>query len=295
MTKSKLSRLVEIIEERLKRTSSEEAEIEKTIIASLKNGREFKCSSLEKIFKLDNGPKNRIIKLEIDFNLKKNSVRIIYRNRKNYLNKNISVEVVDENMLLANETLGLIEEQIERTIKDDIFYKISNYLKSDSPIVKNYLFMLMILFLLLMTTLVGLNSEDDVTLGEYQLTQNDVSILNNIEKNISNREDKVDYIYNFIQIIKEDITIKSEDNLNYLSILTDWKIYFILIPILVIIGIFIYIILYCYPEIVFAWGDMEEKYNKIKDRRSFLWKIIISSFLVGILVNGFVIAVTSYL
>lgn len=59
----------------------------------------------------------------------------------------------------------------------------------------------------------------------------------------------------------------------------------VIIPILVLVGAGLFLLSTCYPRAVFLWGDGIERYERIKQRRTFVWGVIIVATLVSVVAN----------
>jgi len=67
---------------------------------------------------------------------------------------------------------------------------------------------------------------------------------------------------------------------------------FQVLPLLIIIGATGYMVIYCYPRRVFAWGDIAENYANLVARRYWLWSAVIIALILGIVGNLFVSSLT---
>jgi hypothetical protein len=67
---------------------------------------------------------------------------------------------------------------------------------------------------------------------------------------------------------------------------------FQVLPLLIIVGATGYVIIYCYPRHVFAWGDIAGSYATLVARRNWLWSVVIIALILGILGNLFVSSLT---
>src|SRR5262249_14768145 len=65
--------------------------------------------------------------------------------------------------------------------------------------------------------------------------------------------------------------------------LTQWRTILVLAPAIIIVVAFLYLFISCYPPAVFLWGDAEEEYKALVNKRRFIWSTIIASLFVGIL------------
>jgi hypothetical protein len=58
-----------------------------------------------------------------------------------------------------------------------------------------------------------------------------------------------------------------------------------LLPMLVSLVLLWYLLKYCYPPAVFAWGDSGRHYQRLLDRRKNVWSILVTVIVLGFLVN----------
>ena len=66
-------------------------------------------------------------------------------------------------------------------------------------------------------------------------------------------------------------------------------------PLVALIATAIYLLVYCYPNALFLWGDAIGRYEHLKHTRAILWPIIIGTAVVGLLTNAFRAGIISYL
>ncbi len=78
-----------------------------------------------------------------------------------------------------------------------------------------------------------------------------------------------------------------------LNSISDWRFSAILLPILVLIGS-ILVLARSYPSAVFLWGDAEEWYRNILNRRAWVWNVIIGALLVGLVGNIAIFGISSF-
>ena len=62
--------------------------------------------------------------------------------------------------------------------------------------------------------------------------------------------------------------------------------YFLVVPIVIVLGCIVALLTTCYPASVFLWGDEIDRYNRTLQRRKALWGIIIGVAVVGVLGNS---------
>jgi hypothetical protein len=72
------------------------------------------------------------------------------------------------------------------------------------------------------------------------------------------------------------------------------EIIFLLVPPGVVIASALYLLLVCYPNALFLWGDWIGRYDALKQTRTLLWSIIIGTTIVAVLTNVFKEGLTSW-
>lgn len=75
--------------------------------------------------------------------------------------------------------------------------------------------------------------------------------------------------------------------------LNETRTYLIGIPSLVALLSAFAAIFWFYPRNVFSWGDCGENYERIVERRKFIWYGVVLSLVIGVLGNLFVVGATT--
>ncbi len=73
------------------------------------------------------------------------------------------------------------------------------------------------------------------------------------------------------------------------------EILLLLAPPIVVVALALYLVIVCYPNALFLWGDSIGRYETLKQTRTLLWSIIIGTTVVGVLTNVFREGLTSWL
>lgn len=281
LSRSKFTRLCEVIENKLKKTSTE-CDFQKKFEVTMKDGKNITIPELDDIFNLDNTRRNYIVDIDITYTMPdKDSIISINFNGDKF--KGIYSIVSGPNLTWANETIAEIEEQIERTIPEGIFYKI-NPMSS----------MWVTVFLGLIASLVGFfGALNGLEQTRSNLPENMVSQLKYLETKAVTNDAKINYIYNYIKMSVNTSQLKKTQNVA--SYLTDWRMYCVGVPLIIIVMAIIYQFKYSYPRAVFEWGDMEDVHKKTVERRKLLWNVVIVSILTGILSSLFVFGLSSFI
>jgi hypothetical protein len=199
----------------------------------------------------------------------------------------VSVLVRSNNGVWTGETLSVVEEQIDRMLQRGAMEFLSY--KRGSPF-----------FTLVIVTLMSLGSALLITRGfdrpgwhladRMWLSDQDLRELEPIATNPALAKDHL------AEVLSRQIGNVLRDRRAEASVwvsVTRWRSILIFAPALVIALAFLYLLFKCYRSAVFPWGDAEEWYKSITNRRRFIWSAMIASLLVGILGNLFVFALSS--
>jgi hypothetical protein len=180
----------------------------------------------------------------------------------------------------VNETISEIEEQIERTIQRDLIYRIKSL-----PFFTSIATLAICILVLVGSLAIMKTSEENM--NRLGLSLEDKKQLIELKKSVETTEQKIDFIYSvLVNSVKEKDRIKLFDSFSKPST------YFIITPMVVIILTFAYLIANCYPVYVFDIGDYGEYYRKIVERRKYLWSLLFSSLIIGIIANLFVFGIS---
>ncbi|MEI4770926.1 hypothetical protein WAX74_14985 [Psychrobacillus sp. FJAT-51614] len=279
LSRSKLTRLCEVIE---KRFNKESLEFRRIFSVTLINSKNLILNNLNELFELDNGPKNEIKKLEILYS----STNGEYGVEISFIKKSVpQIEIMlsSPDYMWSNELVAEVEEQVERTLQSGFVWNLVSS--------RNFsIFLPLIGFFIASVFMTFFISDDKF------FTPNEASINQLLDMaEVSNTTDKkIDFIYNYLKnsLPKENTQSISS---NKVSFFMEWKFYLILVPLIVMVSILFYLFKYMYPKAIFEWGDIEEHYKTIVDRRKFLWSVVLISFIVGAFASLFATGVTSYI
>ncbi len=281
LDKSKAVRINDIIDTNFKKANVDSIKTEFKI--TLSNEKELNLDMFSNIFQIDNGRKNKVEKLLLQWNASNNDVSISFTDK-----PSVKVDVTGTDLDWTNELFAEIDEQVERTKVFSLIHKFKG---------EGYLFRLIILMIFSISILIlGQIFSNDIS-ERPNISNADKSVLTEMATNARTTDEKITFLFE-VQLKSFNIGIQNEkpksffDNLGvYFS---DWRTYMIIIPIISILGILWYLLARCYPVSVFDWGDMADEYKKIIERRKLLWNIVIGSIIIGILTNFFVFSVTSF-
>jgi len=66
-------------------------------------------------------------------------------------------------------------------------------------------------------------------------------------------------------------------------------------PLVAVIAAALYLLVHCYPNALFLWGDAIGRYENLKQTRNILWPVIVGTTVVDLLINAFSAGLLSYL
>jgi hypothetical protein len=286
---SKLSRLLNVIEERFKGISEEfTAKYEITT----KKGKSFKTTKIDEIMNHDNPINNPIIDLDITYLDNKDEVKNICHIQYDTEDSRIRVNIDTEEAKSGSDLFAEIEEQIERSIVTNWIYTLK---KQAFHEIMTVLTLIIIIPVMLFASIFTATSED-FKKTDY-LTQEDVSYLaDSFPSKDMNRDMKIEYLYEYhsrkLKNIKTD-KIGILDTLSKNNVFT-MKFALLVLPFIVMfIGIY-YIFSKTYIGSVFLWGDFVDYYNTIQDRKKFLWNTVVVALIIGVIGNLFVFGFSQY-
>lgn len=279
LTDSKFIRIIEVIKERMDRAKNNHTYHE-TYTISFKNDKELILNSLDDTLKLDNSQKNPIVKIESSIKLEidnKISHNIeIHFDSQSYRGKNLSASGSAQDGNWLQETMGAVEEQMERTIPNEIAYSINK-----SP-------QIAIFFLgVLLIVLSNLLAPSKNSFAKF----NDAtkSSLIELKKQTDTSEEKIDFIYSYLSATLDE----NEQSKKIDALFKNPKTFLIGIPGLIFIASIFIAIYWFYPRNIFAWGDCGENFKNTIERRRFIWYGVVFSLAIGVLGNLFVIGAVS--
>jgi hypothetical protein len=127
-------------------------------------------------------------------------------------------------------------------------------------------------------------------LSSFNISQTEMINLKIVADEVKTDSDKLNFIYQYLTA-----TVQPKPSLvsTLKSYVSDTKTYLVGVPMLCAFLAAIVAFRWCYPLRVFVWGDYEEHYNKLVERRNFIWYSVIAALIIGILGNLFVFGVTT--
>lgn len=287
LEKTKLIRIIDVIEKSFQKTPN--GSIQKSFLTKFNNGKEASLGTIDEVFNLDNGIKNKVTELKIRYEKEENKIDVHFDgDRKTPV---IYIGIESDNLQWSNESFAEIEEQTERTRQTGWVYEMKGSTGKD---VISYVALIVMLAMVaivsfaLPSSLEGLSERN--VIKQQLLSEADT---------IQTYEDKINFLFNVTKEItldghkqqetKSNSTLKGENK----SLFSNWEVYLIIVPVLIIIGILWYLIRNCYWLFGFIWGDMEEAYQKSVEQRKMLWNILFGSLILGMLSNLFVFGLTN--
>lgn len=241
-----------------------------------KNSKYLSLKSISDLFELDNTIKNpityirQVTTISDKTNNLKNECQLDFDGNE----INIRLKITGADRSWVNDLGDSIEEQINRITKN-------NWVRIIKKNFKNMLF-----FLVLIITTLFLYSSDNHLKDRYFLNKNDLAKLNEKSQSIENNEDKINFLYEMQSKQISNLFLENNKKQSFqVSNILSIKYLLASLPILIMIICLIYLFFFCYPQSVFLWGDYEEQYEKIVNRRNTIWTVIIISFVVSIMSN----------
>ena len=280
LNKSKAVRINNVIESNLKKMINT-TEVVTLFKIRLNNEKEVTINDFNNIFQLDNGKKNRIERIALNWHIGESEVDLMFNDT-----PNINLSVKGEDINWVNQTFAEIDEQIERTKIDSTIEKIKGF------------FTILTFLTIVVSISFGIFSlMEAFPSGEKAISKSEKIELTKMAKEADNISEKIEFLFQAeLYQLNIDLGEKKGNNLleQFKEYGLNWKTYAILLPILIIISIIYYILSRCYPSSIFEWGDMEEYYEKIIERRKMLWNIVIGTIILGIICNLFVYSITTF-
>jgi len=126
--KSKLTRLIEVIETRIKQVDNQPrvhyAVRMQPDDGRARRGKEIECESLQQVLSLDNAKKSRIVALQVIYRTTtspRSSTSVDFDGA----DPSVTISVTGQDDLWVNETFSAAEEQVERTLGSSLAGRLS--------------------------------------------------------------------------------------------------------------------------------------------------------------------------
>ncbi len=281
---TKLTRFVNLIHERLEDYGFHDQQ--DSFEVHLTNNVVDELTSLEEVLALENSRKQKIQRLiircsagpgadealpelvEADFDSKAPA-----KDKPENKVAKVSITVRSVRAAWASRTLSELEEQVERT-KPELLGQLAA--------------LLVLIFLIVSVGLLIAGSAKPTTKTDFQnamwLNSQDLDRVDEmLKQNPTLSEDQVR------EIVTRELrnVIRDQKPSNDAGIrLTKTKL-FLMVPLVIFILITSYLLVFCYPSVVFLWGDEVERYNNLRQRRRNLWTVVVIGFVVNLAASLF--------
>ncbi len=313
LDESKLTRLIDVIDDEYKALQERsEDDLDYSLQFKIWKGTRssIQLSSLDEVLGQDNPVRNRISRLFIKGSLGTNIIEIDFQDAgKLSREDNLYLTVVGEDARWVRSVTSTVEEQLERSFVNSIFYWLNIRRQHlDARRRDSRVFFLVIQFVLAATfasliSTILFRGETRPTSTTMWLTEDQLTEYSRQLSEVETDEEKLSLL---LQIQNQQITNLarqpqvSEESSVLLTTIRNfrpqlWPSILILLPLLLILSVFVYLLRYCYPIAVFAWGDCKDWYKGVEERRKSLWSVVIISMAIGIISNLFVFGISPFL
>ena len=277
LDKPKLTRIVNIIQNRLSPATF-------SFQVTLKNEKVLKMSTLDDVFSVDNAIKNPIVLLKIlvSDEPKQKDCLVAFNNDTKV---QIFLQVKSNTSRDADEIFAELDEQIERTLLTGWIYRIR---KSDS-------FLLFLATAGLLAAIFGLLTALDSEKRGNSLSREDLQYLAEKSGQADSLEKKVDFLFESQRklLVKETMAT-SPTAVVSLQVFTRRNV-FIGAPLIFVVGLVVYALIFLYPSAGFLWGDYGERHQQIVGRRKNIWIVVVVALLINLVAGIFLIGLADFL
>jgi len=285
---SKLSRLLTVISERFKDITENPVTV---FEATTKKGKNFLASNVEKIINHDNPVNNPITTLSILYKDKKEEPNNLCEISYDKEDSIIKLYVKTEDSRKSKDLFAEVEEQIERSLTPNWVYSLKGEGSLETFRLVTVLLMLPIMIFAIFT----FSSQKNLDKSDF-LSSKDVAELT---KQLSDSEEelnKLDFLYEYHKRKLKNLQDDENPILKFFSKekIFNIKILLLALPFIIVFGGLYYILWRTYIGSVFLWGDYEEYYNTLLERRKFLWNAVVVALLIGVVANLFVFGFSQY-
>ncbi len=284
--KSKLKRLIEVAEAKFKEDGNSKFGFE----AHLSGQKVVETGSVDEILVLDNSKRNRVERLVINCTDTAPGSQEIKRGMlvdfDGRTSASIYLAVKGDSAAWVGETFRAAEEQAERAVERFWVNVVSH---NRGLAIGAFLFTTVFLAGLLLA-LTTLNMTPSRLTNAMWLTDQDLKALEPLQSDPTLAREKAGEVLSR-QI--RNVTLVRQQRHSILAWVTQGRFIVGITPPLFILAAFAYLYFQCYPNAVFLWGDAEDWYESLKQRRKFIWSGIIGAFAIGVLANLFVLAFAS--
>jgi hypothetical protein len=257
--------------------------LKSSVALQLKNGKRVEVASIDEATRLDNTVRNPIRRFWLEAENGDVSSTGVSFSAENFLDRGpfVTLEVASSSGKAGSELFAELEEQIERTFVHGAIQRL-----------KRQPFLSFVAFGLGLALSVGaILGVTWQSVPQFPLA--DAKRLHAMAENAASPDARLSFVFEAEkQRVEAFLALHSKSPAALLRSTFSVRGAFIALPLATIIACSVYLWRFCYPQSVFAWGDVEERYSAIVRRRKFIWSAIMASFVVGVLSNLFAAAVT---
>lgn len=281
LTARKLVRIAEVAKHRAEKIAGGHPVVE-AVSVTFKNSKEMTLGSVESALALDNVVKNRIMGLEYSVAVgppgaqRLHSITVKYDATSELFPVRISA--ISSDLSWMDEAVGAVEEQVERTLESSFGSGRTNGLEVAG-------------FAVGLGAVIAASTgvSQSQRLGGGALSTEKAAELAEVAKGVSTESEKLDFVYRYLVASLQQQPSPTSIFLKYA---TDYRTYMIGVPLLVALLAAMIALFWCSPKRVFVWGDYEEHYSKLVDRRKFLWYGVVIALVIGVLGNFFFLGIS---
>ena len=280
LSKTKLYKMSEVINSRFESIAKDD-DFRASFEVSLEKGKKHSTENIESILELDNSAKDPIKELTVRWTYyqKETNLMLHYTSDVVY-GRSIRMSGKSSSHSWLTETIGEVEEQVERCIPVGFVYRLKKYLTEFSWIIWGGI---PVFAGTVLAVVAAFYSGGTIT---YEVRNK----LTELSKHVKTSDEKIDFIY---KVLNEYLKSSHDVVLNF-DFLLNVKFYLMIAPVVIISLTFEYLYLKCYPLYVFDWGDCGENYQKLIEKRKLLWTVIIGSMIIGVIANLFVLGLSTF-
>lgn len=284
--KSKLTRLLGVIKNAI---HQEGLSYEESFEAHLGGIKTITADSLQHILDLDNSERSRverlIIRCKAGLTPNEDPTHVVEVDFDGHRPVDVTITVSSDDSRIASDVMSVAEEQVERMLERSLMHQLFNSSEL-GPL--SALVVTAMMIGVMTVALVPLSKVGSQISKTMWLTPTDLS---EIEPMLRSAKTLLPEQANDI-LSRQIRNVIAQQNRSPFSVLRDWRVIVVLLPVVIVIGAFI-VLVSCYPSAVFLWGDAEEWYRRTLARRGWLWNVVIVTLILGVIANLAVFALGS--
>lgn len=263
LDKGKLARISAVMQNAMSTKPGAYATYEVT----LKTGRRMSFTSVDDVLALDNRVTDPITALEIESGAASANASVKFTSADL---GNISFTIYGGDNKSANELYGELDEQVDRTRVRTLMARVAS--PFGRAMVTGALIGAIVFALFAFQSAESKRHPDKALLRRAQTAHTD--------------HDKLQIVFEkTVRDLEADATVGENPGLKPAF---TFRTLFIVLPAILVIVVFTYLLWSCYPWAVFSWGDAERKYSDVVERRRMLWTVVVIAIILGIVSNLFV-------